>query len=327
MSIETSSPEPPSDQPHNRAEGDEREASLPEKSEQALDASSWRDLTRKAQRFDAGLYLAATPIGNLRDITLRVLDALSGADRILAEDTRQTRRLLDAYDIKAALHAYHEHNAESLRPSLIEAIKAGERIVLVTDAGTPLVSDPGYKLARTVIDEGLMVSPLPGASAALAGLCISGLPSDRFLFAGFPPSKQGARVRWYQDLKAIGATLIMYEAPQRLKASLADAYEVFGPRDAVIARELTKLYEEARRGSLKDLADYYAQAGNPKGEIVLMIAPPDEREGEWDQDRIDAALRLALEEQGPSGAAAQVAKASGVKKKVLYQRALELKGQ
>ncbi len=287
--------------------------------------ATWRDLTRKVQRFDPGLYLAATPIGNLRDITLRVLDALANADRILAEDTRQTRRLLDAYGIKAHLQAYHEHNAESLRPSLLAAIKGGERLVLVTDAGTPLVSDPGFKLARAVIEEGLMVSPLPGASAALAGLCISGLPSDRFMFAGFPPNKHQQRLRWFEDLKGIDATLILYEAPQRLKASLGDAASVFGARQGVIARELTKLYEEARRGTLPELADHYEAEGNPKGEIVLLVAPPIEGEQDWDSARIDAALLDALRDQGPSGAAAQVAKLSGLKKRDLYQRALELK--
>jgi 16S rRNA (cytidine1402-2'-O)-methyltransferase len=287
--------------------------------------AGWRDLTKGPLPLAPGLYLAATPIGNLRDVTLRVLDALAEADRILAEDTRQSRRLLDAYGIEAPLQAYHEHNAEQARPAVLAALEAGERILLITDAGTPLVSDPGYKLARAAIEGGHAVHALPGASAAIAGLSVSGLPSDRFLFAGFPPSKAGARRRWYASLAGIEATLILFEAPHRLAASLADAADALGEdRPGAIARELTKRHEETRRGPLGVLAAHYHDAGAPKGEIVLLIGPAPEGAASA-PEQLDAALRDALTRLSPSQAAAEVARLHGLSKKALYARALALK--
>lgn len=304
---------------------DAGEASPAEDRPQPRPEASWRDLTKGPLRLEPGLYLAATPIGNLRDMTLRALDALSSADRVLAEDTRQTRRLLDAYGISRRPQPYHEHNAEAVRPSILEALAAGERIVLVTDAGTPLVSDPGYKLARAAIGAGHAVRALPGASAALAALCVAGLPSDRFLFAGFPPSRSGQRRAWLGALSALDATLILFESPRRLAASLADAADLFGAdRPAVVARELTKLHEEAVRASLGELAARYAAGPDPRGEIAIVIGPAEARGGQADAD---AALREALGRLAPAKAAAEVARLTGASKKMLYARALEIKGE
>ncbi len=303
---------------------DAGEASRANDRPQLRPETPWRDLTKGPSRLEPGLYLAATPIGHLRDVTLRVLDALSDADRILAEDTRQTRRLLDAYGISRRPQPYHEHNAEAARPAILEALAAGERIVLVTDAGTPLVSDPGYKLARAAIEAGHPVRALPGASAALAAISVAGLPSDRFLFAGFPPSKPGQRRSWLDALSGLDATLILFESPHRLAASLADAAAVFGPdRPAVVARELTKLHEEAVRGRLGELAARYAAGPDPKGEIAIVIGPAEDRGAPVDAD---AALREALGRLPPAKAAAEVAKLTGASKKALYARALAIKG-
>src|SRR5262245_46395291 len=212
---------------------------------------------------EPGLYVVATPIGNLRDITLRALDVLGAANRVYAEDTRVARKLFDAYGLKPRLAAYHEHNAEAARAEILTALEQGESVALISDAGTPLVSDPGFKLARAAIEAGHRVFPIPGASALLAGLVASGLPSDRFLFVGFLPSKQGARRVALAELAEIDATLILYETGPRLADALADMAEALGPRPAAVARELTKLFEETRRGTLDALAAHYAAAGAP----------------------------------------------------------------
>lgn len=272
---------------------------------------------------EAGLYVVATPIGNLRDITLRALDILRSADHIYAEDTRQTQKLLNAYSIKASLTAYHDHNTARRIPGIIKQIEAGDSVALVSDAGTPLVSDPGFKLARDVIAAGLTVFPIPGASAPLAGLVTSGLPSDKFMFAGFLPPKSAARKNTLEAVKSVPATLIFFETGPRIKDSLTDMKAVLGDRTAAIARELTKRYEETRRGSLTDLIDSVTKTP-PKGEIVVLVAPPlaDEM---WDEARVDAALKTAITEQGVKRASADVASQAGWAKRDVYERALKLK--
>jgi 16S rRNA (cytidine1402-2'-O)-methyltransferase len=270
-----------------------------------------------------GLYLVATPIGNLRDVTLRALDVLSGSDRVLAEDTRVTAKLLAAYGIRKPLERYDDHAGERERGRVMAALVAGQRIALCSDAGTPLVSDPGLRLARDAIAAGVSVFPIPGASAMLAGLCAAGLPTDRFLFAGFPPPRPTARRAFLEGLKSVRATLILFEGPSRLAASLADMASVLGPRAAVVARELTKLHETHYRGSLEALAADPGLAA-PKGEIVIVIAPPEtEAASEADAERAlaEALLRLA-----PAQAAAEVARALGLDRRALYRRALSLKG-
>lgn len=272
---------------------------------------------------ETGLYVVATPIGNLRDITLRALDILGGVNRVYAEDTRVARKLMDAYGLKPRLAAYHEHNAETAREEILDALGRGESVALISDAGTPLVSDPGFKLARAVIEAGHRVFPIPGASASLAALVVSGLPSDRFLFAGFLPNKQGARKATLTELADIDATLILYETGPRLAESLADMAEVLGARQAAVARELTKMFEETRRDTLDALAAHYAQAGGPRGEIVVVVGPPLAK-GEVSEEALDAFLLKALP-RGVKEAASEAARDLGVPRKRAYQRALELK--
>lgn len=278
---------------------------------------------QQTDKLDAGLYVVATPIGNLRDITLRALDVLSGADIILAEDTRQTRKLLDAYDIKTPLSAYHDHNAAKRIPALLERLDSGAVIALVSDAGTPLVSDPGFKLARDAAEAGHKVVPLPGASAVLAALVTAGLPSDQFTFAGFLPAKSAARKTQLLALASVPGTLIMFESPGRLAASLADMLAVLGDRPAAVARELTKRYEETRRGTLSQLIAS-VKADAPRGEIVVLIGARADK-GVWSAADIDAALIEAAPSQGVGRAAAAIAQLSGWKKRDVYQRALALK--
>lgn len=278
--------------------------------------------SQSTKALEAGLYVVATPIGNLRDITLRALDVLSGADLILAEDTRQTRKLLDAYDIKTPLSAYHDHNAAKRIPALLEKLEGGAVIALVSDAGTPLVSDPGFKLARDAAEAGLKVVPLPGASAVLAALVTAGLPSDVFTFAGFLPAKSSARKTELTKLSTLPGTLIVFESPGRLAASLSDMLEVLGDRPGAIARELTKHYEETRRGLLSELIEG-AKAQPPRGEIVVLISAREDS-GVWNEAEIDAALIEAAPTQGVGRASAAIAQMSGWKKRDVYQRALTL---
>jgi 16S rRNA (cytidine1402-2'-O)-methyltransferase len=273
---------------------------------------------------ESGLYVVATPIGNLRDISLRALDVLNGADLIYAEDTRVSGKLLTAHGIKGKLSQYHEHNADAARPKVLKALAAGQVVALISDAGTPLVSDPGFKLVRAAADEGHRVIPIPGASAALAALVIAALPTDRFLFAGFTPSKSAARRAMFEELASVRATLIFYETGPRLAESLADMTAVFGQRSAAIARELTKLYEDVRRGALPDLATAAAMGEAPKGELVVLIGPP-EGEAEASDAAIDRALRDALKDMSVSAAADEVSELLGVARRRVYQRALALK--
>ncbi len=279
---------------------------------------------KTAQPLDPGLYIVATPIGNLRDITLRALDTLAGASEVLAEDTRVARKLLDAHGIKARVTPYHDHNGAQRRPELLNKLENGATLALISDAGTPLVSDPGWKLARDVLDAGHKVFPLPGASALLAGLVSSGLPSDKFMFCGFLPTKSGARRSEAQALASVPATLVFYEGGSRLAACLSDLSEALGgSREAAVARELTKLFEETRRGTLDELAQHYAQAGPPKGEIVILVGPPNAEI--VNQEDLDAALRNAMREMSLKTAATDVAEAFGLPKRDVYQRALQLK--
>lgn len=272
----------------------------------------------------AGLYIVATPIGNARDITLRALDVLSGANVIAAEDTRVTRRLLDIHGIKAPeIIRYDEHVAERARPILLARVAAGEAVALATDAGTPLVSDPGYRLAAAAIAEGLKVIPIPGASAPLAALALAGLPSDRFLFAGFAPNKSGQRRKWLAEIAETQATLILFENAKRLASSLNDMAAVLGDRQACVTRELTKLFEEARRGTLSELAGHYAESGPPKGEVTLVIGPPEPVE--LDETALDDLLADLLNTLSVKDAATQAAERTGAPRKQAYQRALAIK--
>jgi 16S rRNA (cytidine1402-2'-O)-methyltransferase len=269
-----------------------------------------------------GLYVVATPIGNLRDITLRALDVLAAADLVLAEDTRVSGKLLSAFGLSKKLERYDEHAAERARPKIMATLAQGGRVALVSDAGTPLISDPGYRLVREVAEAGYRVYPIPGASALLAGLSAAGLPTDRFLFAGFPPPKSAGRRTFLEELAGIRATLVFFEGGSRLADSLADMAAVLGDREAVVCRELTKLYETIVRGPLSQLAaDPQFEA--PRGELVVLVGPG--RETEATAADADAALADALTRLKPADAAAEVAKALGLSRRDLYKRALALK--
>lgn len=272
----------------------------------------------------SGLYLVATPIGNLRDVTLRALDVLGAADLILAEDTRVTAKLLAAYGLKAKLERCDDHASDRAAQIAIDRLHEGQVVALVSDAGTPMVSDPGYVVARAVIAEGLPVHPIPGPSSLLAALTMAGLPADRVLFAGFLPAKSAARKTMLEDVKSARQTLVFFESGPRLRASLTDMAEVLGPRPAAVTRELTKLYEECIRGPLPDLAaDPRLDA--PKGEIVVVIAPG-EAEVASAADA-DAALTEAMTRLAPGEAASEVSRALDLPRKPLYRRALELQGR
>lgn len=271
-----------------------------------------------------GLYLVATPIGNLRDITLRALDVLSAADLVMAEDTRVAGKLLHAFGLSKKLERYDEHSADRAGPKAMAILAEGGRVALVSDAGTPLVSDPGYRLAREAIAAGLPVFPIPGASALLAGLTVAGLPTDRFLFAGFPPPKSAARKAFLEELAGLRATLVFFEGGSRVAASLADMAEVFGPREAAVARELTKLYETVTRGTLADLAADPRMV-SPKGEFVIVVGPG--REEIATAADADNALKDALTRLRPAEAASEVARALGLPRRDLYRRAMELRSE
>jgi len=261
----------------------------------------------------------ATPIGNLGDITLRALWVLRGVDRILCEDTRITGRLLARFGITTPLEAYHDHNADRVRPLALAALRGGERLALVSDAGTPLVSDPGFKLVRAALEEGLPVTAAPGPSAAIDALILSGLPPDAFLFAGFLPPRATARRKALAAWRELPATLIFYEGPSRLAAALADLRETLGDRPSAVARELTKRHEEVRRGSLSALATYYRD-NPPRGEVVIVVGPPEvtPRPIANLDEQLDAKLaRLSLRD-----AVAELAAETGLARRALYDRAL-----
>jgi len=271
----------------------------------------------------SGLYIVSTPIGNLRDITLRALDVLSGVDLILAEDTRQTIKLLNAYKIETPLSAYHDHNAAKRIPGLLKKLEEGASIALVSDAGTPLVSDPGFKLARDAMEAGHNVVPVPGASAVLAGLVTSGLPSDIFTFIGFLPPKTTARKAMLETVKNVPGTLVFFETGPRLVACLEDIGAILGERSGAIARELTKHYEETRRGHISDLIDSI-KTSPPRGEIVLLIGA-DLARGLWDSADVDRGLTDSIAEMGLKRASNHIAELSGWAKRDVYKRALEIK--
>lgn len=274
-----------------------------------------------------GLYIIATPIGNARDITLRALDVLHSADVIVCEDTRVTSKLLSIHAISRPLIAYHEHNAGTTGPAIIKRLKEGQTVALVSDAGTPLISDPGYRLVQACYEEDLFVTHLPGPSSVLSALVLAGLPTDRFLFAGFLANKSGKRQADLMELKAIPSSLVFLESPKRLAKSLGDMAMVLGPREAAIGRELTKKFEEVRKGPLDELADHYEAAGAPRGEVTIVVAPPLSTDAQATPDDIDRLLGDALESLSLKDAVTAVAAASGAVKRDVYARALELKGQ
>ncbi|WP_416796688.1 16S rRNA (cytidine(1402)-2'-O)-methyltransferase [Ciceribacter azotifigens] len=285
------------------------------------------DAVISARPLEPALYLVATPIGNLGDITLRALEALAGADVLACEDTRVTRVLLDRYGIHNRPIAYHEHNAELAGPKLLAALMEGKSVALVSDAGTPLVSDPGYRLGRMAIEAGCRVVPIPGASAPLAALVGSGLPNDAFFFAGFLPAKDKARRDRLEEVRDVPGTLLFFESPHRIGDTLASAADVLGAaRPACVCRELTKTFEEFRRGTLAELAAYYDGDRVVKGEIVLVIGPPIPPEAPAQSD-VDALLKRLAADLPAGKAATEAARRMGLPRKDLYQRILELKDE
>ena len=270
-----------------------------------------------------GLYVVATPIGNLDDVTLRALTVLGGADVVACEDTRTTARLLARHGIRARTTPYHDRNAARARPGLIRRLQRGEVVAMVSDAGTPLISDPGYRLVRGAIDAGIAVVPVPGPSAVLAALAAAGLPTDRFFFAGFLAPRSAARVAALRDMADIRATLVFLESPRRLAASLADMAAELGAREAVVARELTKMFEELRRAPLAELAAHYRREGPPRGEVVVVVGPPPART----PVNVDARLVKALGQQRLREAVDEVAAATGAPRREVYARALALRGK
>ncbi|HEX2257531.1 MAG TPA: 16S rRNA (cytidine(1402)-2'-O)-methyltransferase [Afifellaceae bacterium] len=280
-----------------------------------------------APRLAPGLYLVATPIGHLGDVTLRALDTLAAADLVACEDTRVTRKLLARYGIDRPLMAYHEHSGPEARRRILAALAAGQAVALASDAGTPLISDPGYQLVQEALAAGGTIVPVPGASAVMAALAAAGLPTDTFLFGGFLPAKAAARASRLQELAAVPASLVFFESPRRLRTALADAARILGGgRGAVVCREMTKLHETFERGSLAELAERFAGAA-PKGEIVVVVAPPEEGRAEISQADLDGRLAEALAGHSIRDASDRVAAETGLPRRTVYQRALALKGE
>ena len=280
----------------------------------------------EATSIDAGLHVVATPIGNLGDITIRALNVLAAADYILCEDTRITSRLLERYGIRNTMKPYHEHNAEKVRPAIVAALQDGKSFALVSDAGVPLVSDPGYRLVQSCIAEGLSVTGIPGASATLTALALSGLPTDCFTFIGFLPQKSKARIDLLLSFKKLPSTLIAFESPHRIIDALADVTTALGERPVAMARELTKLHEEVLRGTAHDVREILSARESVKGEIVLVIGPPQNEVEVIAEDDIERAITEALRENAASKAANIVAKNFNFKKENIYARILKRKG-
>jgi len=273
----------------------------------------------------SGLYCVATPIGNLRDITMRALDVLRSADMVLCEDTRMTRKLLGAYQISARLQVYNDHSGDGVRERVLEMLAQGKVLALVSDAGMPLISDPGYKLVRACREKGFYVTSVPGASATLSALQISGLPSNKFCFLGFLPSKSSARKKVLNEWAGVNATLIAFETAPRLKASLMDIGEALGEREVAVVREITKKFEEVKCGVPEELSQFYEENGKPKGEIVLVIAPPGEdADGVIGDEELADMLRGALKSMKVKEAAKVVGEKTGRKKSDLYDMALNI---
>jgi 16S rRNA (cytidine1402-2'-O)-methyltransferase len=293
------------------------------------DAGGRRGYAIRGQSFaapalESGLYIVATPIGNLADVTIRALDTLAGADLVACEDTRVTRKLLDRYGIATKVTSYHEHSGPAAHRRVLEALADGRSVALASDAGTPLISDPGFRLVADAAAAGHRVVPIPGPSSAVAALSAAGLATDAFLFLGFLPAKTGARRKRLAEAAATPATLVLFESPNRIGALLADAAEALGgTRPAAICRELTKLFETFDRGTLGELAARYAEA-DVKGEIVLVVAPPHAAAPPTEAD-VDEQLRAALGSMSVKEAAQTVAEATGLPRRTLYQRALALK--
>jgi 16S rRNA (cytidine1402-2'-O)-methyltransferase len=276
-----------------------------------------------APKAASGLYLVATPIGNLGDITLRALETLASVDIVACEDTRITRRLMDRYSIKATLKPYHEHNATQARPKMLEQLAQGASIALVSDAGTPLISDPGFKLVREVCAAGHSVIALPGPSSVLTALSVAALPTDRFFFEGFLPSKQMARRTRLAELARIDATLVMFESGGRVQETLHDLADVMGERDAAICRELTKLHEEVRRQKISELAST-ADGLETRGEFVLVVGPPAADADVMNDAALDEILRSSLTDGSVKDAVAHAVEVSGRPRREIYARALAL---
>lgn len=279
---------------------------------------------RKPPPLAPGLHIVATPIGNLRDITFRAIDVLRAADLIACEDTRVFAKLANHYGISVPTVAYSDATQDLAEPRIVRALAAGKRVALVSDAGMPLISDPGYRLVQAALAGGHFVTSAPGPSAVPMALALSGLPTDRFYFGGFLPAKAGDRRRAIGAAAGLPATLVFFEAPHRLAASLVDLADLLGPRPAAVARELTKLFEEVRRAPLTELAAHYAAHPDVKGEIVIVIGPPGE-EGAPDGTMLDEALRTAMAGASVKDAASEVAARFGLKRRDVYARALELK--
>ena len=277
---------------------------------------------RRKNKFENGLYITATPIGNLGDISIRALDLLNEADLIACEDKRVSGKLLSYYDIKTPMISYHDHNAPEVMPRLINELQSGKIVALISDAGTPLISDPGYRLVNECQKEGLMVTSLPGASALLCALTNAGMPTNNFLFQGFLPPKMQARQKEIHKFSTVDASLIYYESPKRLLNCLKDILAVLGDRQVAVCRELTKLYEEVRKDNLDNLIEYYEGIPTPKGEVVIVVAPPSKGEGQVDD--LDAALIDALKTLSVKEAVAAVTFMTGKKRKEVYKRALDL---
>jgi 16S rRNA (cytidine1402-2'-O)-methyltransferase len=276
-------------------------------------------------KLKAGLYVVATPIGNLKDITLRALEVLEAADVVMCEDTRVTDKLLRKFGLKAKMYPYNDYNGDKIRPKVMDKLAEGKVVALVSDAGTPLISDPGYKLVKEVQDEGYYVTTLPGASSVIAALTLAGLPTNRFVFEGFLPPKQKARAEALHNLKTIDGTLVLLERASRVPALLPELLEILGDREIAVARELTKTFEEVLRRPISEMIAYYADAEAPRGEVVLVIAPPHEDENN-EQD-LDDLLKKTMSEMRMKEAVAVVAEQLGMQKKQVYARALELKDE
>jgi 16S rRNA (cytidine1402-2'-O)-methyltransferase len=278
-----------------------------------------------ARVLQPGLYLVATPIGNLADISLRALSVLARADLVVAEDTRHSKKLLSHFGIAAKLTPYHEHNAEKERPKLLARLRAGQAVALISDAGTPLISDPGYKLVRAALDQESMVTSIPGPSAALAALTSVGLPTDTFLFAGFLPPKSGQRRARLETLKTVPATMLFFETGPRLAKSVADMAAVLGPREAAIAKELTKLHESVTRGRLDGLASEIVEVETLKGEFVVVVAPPPDDAAGVSDETIAEQLDKALKLESFRDAVRSVAEVLNVGRARVYELGLKLK--
>jgi 16S rRNA (cytidine1402-2'-O)-methyltransferase len=276
-----------------------------------------------APKATAGLHLVATPIGNLGDITLRALETLAGVDLIACEDTRITRRLTDRYGIAAELTPYHEHNAATARPKILDRLVQGAAIALVSDAGTPLISDPGFKLVREACAAGHAVTALPGPSSVLTALSVAAMPTDRFFFEGFLPAKETARRTRLSELAHIDATLVLFESGNRAQATLSDLAEIMGAREGAICRELTKLHEQVTRGPLAELAEQ-AETLETRGEFVLVIGPPAADAQALTDEALDGLLREQLTQNSVKDAVAHAVELSGRPRREVYARALEL---